>query len=434
MFDIGFLDFLSKEDEVEQRSSNNAFQSLMPQAKPVNEAEVMKIPTVQRCVEMISGTIAQLPIYLYKEHNCGDGDCSEVERVMDDREFILNDNPNEFQNAYTVKKKMVKDYLLHGTSYSAIGKKGNEIIELYPLESEGITVTKYYKGHKITNAKLDYSSEGDSVVFKPHELLIVLKDSQDGLTSKGILHYGESVFNIVNSETEYSQSIFNNGALPLGILETAGRLSEPTVQRLRQSWNTLYSGMKNAGKTVILEEGLQYKPVSLNPNDLQLTDNKKNNISEICKLFNMPEAMINPSAQKYSTVEQNNINFLQYCLSPIITAIESALNKTFLLEDEKRDGYFFRFDTSEILRTTEKEKYEAIKVALDGGVISINEARYKLNEKPIKDDIMKWSLGNVLYYPETGKMLVPNTSQEVGGNTDGKDSTNDNDDSKASGD
>ena len=125
MFDIGFFDFLNKE-EVEERSSNNAFEALMPQSKPVNEIEILKIPTVQKCVEMISGTIAQLPIYLYKEDEDG-----EIVKVTDDREFILNNEPNEYQNAYTVKKKIVKDYLLHGVSYSAIEKRGNEIVELY---------------------------------------------------------------------------------------------------------------------------------------------------------------------------------------------------------------------------------------------------------------------------------------------------------------
>lgn len=425
MFDIGFFDFLNKE-EVEERSSNNAFEALMPQSKPVNEIEILKIPTVQKCVEMISGTIAQLPIYLYKEDENG-----EIVKVNDDRDFILNNEPNEYQNAYTVKKKIVKDYLLHGVSYSAIEKRGNEIVELYPLKSTGMTLTKYYKGYKVSKADFDYSDQGDNVKFKPHELLIVLKDSQDGLTSKGVLDYGMELFKICYGETEYSQNIFKNGALPLGILETEGRLNETTVQRLRNSWNTLYSGMKNAGKTVILEEGLKYKPVSLNPNDIQLTQNRQENISEICKLFNMPEYMVNPTASKYASVEQNNIHFLQYCLSPILNAIESALNKSLLLEDEKREGYFFEFDTSEILRTTEKEKYDAVKTGLDSGVLSINEARYKLNLKAINDDIMKWSLGNVLYYPKDGKLVVPNTSVGVGGNTGEKDSTSNLDDDNA---
>ncbi|MGL5624104.1 phage portal protein, partial [Cetobacterium sp.] len=107
-------------------------------------------------------------------------------------------------------------------------------------------------------------------------------------------------------------------------------------------------------------------------------------------------------------VEADNIAFLQYTLSPIIVSIENALNKDMLLEDEKEKGFFFQFDTSEILKTTEKEKFEAIKMSLDSGVITINEARQKINKKPVKDDVMKWSLGAVLYNPENGSMMIPN--------------------------
>ena len=128
----------------------------------------------------------------------------------------------------------------------------------------------------------------------------------------------------------------------------------------------------------------------------------------------MPESLINSSANKYGSLEQNNIHYLQYTLSPVLCSIENALNKTVLLEEEKEQGLFWLFDTSEVLKTTEKEKYESIKVGLDSGVISLNEARYKLNYKAINDNIMKWSLGSVLYYPETGEMKIPNMGIGIG--------------------
>ena len=185
-------------------------------------------------------------------------------------------------------------------------------------------------------------------------------------------------------------------------------MTADVIARLRDSWSKLYSGSENAGKTVILEEGLEYKPVSLNPRDLLLNENKKDNLSDICRLFNIPESLVNPNANKYGSLEQNNIFFLQYCLSPIISTIENGLNKSLFLEEEKDQGLFWAFDTSEVLRMTEKERYDALKVGLDAGVITMNEARYKLNLKGIRDDVMKWSLGDILYYPATGEMKIPN--------------------------
>ena len=415
-------------DNEEVRTGNNSLETFFANTSSlITEEQIMKIPTVQKCMDVICGTIAQLPLYLYRENEDG-----SIDRVYGDkREFLLNNEPNEFENSYNFKKRIVRNYLLYGVDYIVIERQDNEVVELHNLKNSQVTIETFKKdSYKISNANIRVDGEGNTQVFKPYELAIILKDSSDGLTSKGILSQGLDIFQLIYGETEYSKNIFNNGALPTGILKTDGRLSQSAVDRLRDSWRNLYSGAKNAGKTVILEEGLSYQPISLNPNDMQLTQNRKENISEVCKLFSIPESLVVSSANKYGSLQQDNIHFLQYCLNPILKAIECGIDKGMLLEQEKQEGYFWQFDTSEIVRTTEKDKFETVKVALESGVISINEARRMINLKDINDDIMKWSLGNVLYYPQTGDMKIPNmgmeTSREV--KQDGKDSTDNIDD------
>lgn len=418
---MGFLDIFrdaNEDDTLEQRrisGTGTELASLFTGQEQMLEEEILTIPTVQMCLELISGTIAQLPIYLYKEETDG-----AIKRIYDDkRELLLNQEPNEFQTAYNFKKTIVKDYLLYGASYSYVDRLGNDVQSIHTFPSKSITVKKYIKkGFQVVDADIVLTEVIDDkkykeYKYKPHELLICLKDSEDGLTSKGLLHYGQNVFEIADSELEFISSIYKNGAMPLGVLKTEGRLNGDAIEKLRIAWQNLYSGRKNAGKTIILENGLEYVPISQKPKDLLINENKRENISEICKLFNIQESFLN-GVNKYGSIEQNNIHFLQYTLSPILTAIENGLNKSLLLEDEKAEGYFWSIDTSEVLKTTEKEKYDAIKVALDGGVITLNEARYKLNMPTIKDDIMKWSLGNVLYYPDTGEMKVPNMGIGIG--------------------
>lgn len=438
---MGLFDFLKEENSNSANYEERAFSTGITSFYGVSSAtedDVVRIPTVQAILEIIGGTIAQLPIYLYKDN--GDGSVIKVDN--DNREYLLNNEPNSMQTAYNFKKNIVKDYLLHGGSYSYIESVRNEVTGIYNLESKNLTVKLYKKrGYKIEDADIILNGDCGQEIFKPHELMICLKESEDGLTSKGALYYGKSIFKVVNEELNYTENIYRNGTLPLGILQAKGRLTRDAVDKLRESWSRMYTGAENAGKTVILEEGLEYKAVSLNPRDLLLNENKKDNISDICRLFNIPESLINSNANKYGSLEQNNISFLQYTLSPIITAIEDGLNKSLLLEEEKQDGYFFAFDTSEVLRTTEKERYESLKVGLDTGVITLNEARYKLNLKGIKDDVMKWSLGSVLYYPETGEMKIPNMgigidgygqTEKEGANTDEQSGTSTDSDSSTS--
>lgn len=414
---MGLFDGWFKPKEIEERSQitytsdQNAaiFFSNFGTGNFVTEEEAIKIPSVAACIELISGSIASLPIYLYKENEKG-----EVERVSEDRRvFLLNNEPNPMMNAYNFKKRIVKDYLLYGTSYTKMEKARNTVLELYPFDMKNTVVTKYlidgYK-HDAEIKLAIYGTDGKGLErkFKPYELITILKDSDDGITSKGVLQTGNEILSLAINESEYTSNILKNGALPIGVIQTMNRLSEQAVKKLRAGWESLYGGSKNSGKTVILEEGLEYKPISLKPNDLQLVDGRKITVAEICRLFNVPESMVNADANKYASNEQNNLHFLQYTLSPIITSIESGLDKALLLEDEKQKGYYFRFDTTEILRTTEKERVESALEGLKGGFFSINETRAKFDMHKLEDDYFMWSLGHVLFNPKTKEMFVPN--------------------------
>ena len=96
---------------------------------------------------------------------------------------------------------------------------------------------------------------------------------------------------------------------------------------------------------------------------------------------------------------------------PIISAIESALNKNFLLEDEK-GSYYFAFDTKKITRGSLKERYEAYKIASDTGWLGTNEIRAEEDYDAIEGlDVIKMNLANVLYNTKTKKFYTPNTNK-----------------------
>lgn len=418
---MGFLDWFSSKkqtDNVEERnvvsyagaSSAGTIFSMFNTTTNLTEEQALKIPSVVACLDLITGSIAQLPIYLYKENEKG-----EIEKVPGDKRiFLLNNEPNGMMNSYNMKKKIAKDLLLYGVTYTKKEQVRNNVLELHPLDMTNVQVTKYIiDGYKFdADIKLTYmATDGKTKkqkLFKPHELVMIMRDSEDGFTGKGVLNSGSDILQLALNEIEYGSNILKNGALPIGVIETMNKLSETAIKRLRAGWETLYGGAKNSGKTVILEEGLTYKPISIKPNDMQLVDSKKVTISEIARLFNVPESMLNADANKYASNEQNNLHFLQYTLAPLINSIESALDKSLLLEEEKENGYYFRFDVSEILRTTEKEKIETASESLKSGLFSLNEIRAKLDQPRLEDDYFIWSLGNVLFNPKTKEIIVPN--------------------------
>lgn len=372
----------------------------------VTEKSIQKIPTVVSCLEHINGSISQLPIYLYKENEDG-----TVEKITDDyRLKFLNDEANINLKGNDYKTIMVNDYLLHGRHVSYIERNGNEIIGIYPLEHSKVTYNKYWKNAYNYDVVFTYSSEGGVLNLESYEALTIFRNTKDGATGIGLITQGKDIFENALRETEYNTEVFKNGALPLGLLKTAGRLTDNVIDRLKASWNNLYSGTKNAGKTVILEQGLDYTPLSLSPKDLGLNESKKSTSEEICKLFLCPTSLI-LGVKSFSDIEQENIHFYTHALNKIILSIETGLNKSLLLEEEKDNGYYFRFDTDELLRSTTKQKYEAIKNGMDAGIMSMNEARAKVDLPPLKTDYLKTSLGAVFINMETEEMIIPNMGQ-----------------------
>ena len=412
---MGFLDLFLKEEKeevIEERSGITNIMSIINGAAPMDIELVERIPAAQACANIITNTIASLPIYLYRE----DKDCN-VERIHgDNREFLLNNEPNETQNAFNMKKQLAKDYIYYGASYLKIDWEGTTVSELWNLEADKVQVLKYQNGYK-TSSRIKYLNNCE-LEFDSDEVAQILKDSHDGVNTKGLLHTGQETFKLALNELEYTNKVYTNGSLPLGILKSSNKLSPDALSRLKAAWQSLYTGVNNSNKTVILEEGLDYQALSLDPDKLKLTESKKHTTSEICRLYGIPESIINSSSNKYGSLEMNNLQFIQYCLAPILKSIETALDKSMLLESEKKDGYFFSFDTSEIQKGTEEERLKALQIGLNSGIVSVNEARAKMNLKPIEDDVLKWSLGSVLYYldepNENERIFIPNLALSKG--------------------
>lgn len=413
---MGLMDFFKGKEkapttsEKYYRYGSNAITSFWGGSTELSEEEALKIPAFASGLDIITSSFAQLPIMLIKRND----ETNEVKKeVNDPRVKLLNDEPNETLNSYNFKKELARNFLLYGAGTFVLEKDGNDIIALHLLQQENVEVTKFTYDYFKKDWSLIYRPVGSSEVeISKENLVMALRDSDDGIIGRGILKYNSDILENALEEKKFSKNILKNGALPMSVLETEGKLSAQAFNNLKESWAKLYTGSKNAGKTVILEDGLKYRAVSLNPNDLQLTESRKDNLSDIARILNIPEAMLNSNTTRYSTNEQNNLNFLQYCLGPILTSFESAMNKTMLLETEKDMGYEFKFDTSQMLRTTRKELAEAVAAEYSAGLITFWEARADLNRsKTVSDDFVRMSLGSVLYKYDQDEYIIPNTMQ-----------------------
>ena len=407
---MAFFDFLktNKNGKQPEYTTHNNFgiANFYGAQKNITEEDAISIPAFAASLDLITSSIARLDFYLVRKN-----EKSEIERIEDERLYLLNKEANERMDAFTFKRALVRDYLLYGASSSVIEREGNKVVSLNLLPTKDTSISVYADGYK-KYGRLTFQTKSGNYQYEDYELLTVLRNSKDGFTGEGILNAQGKILSKALDESTYASNVLKNGALPIGVLKAEKKLSDAAFANLKKSWSSLYEGSDKAGKTVILEEGLDYKAISLDPNKLELTESKKETISEIARLFNIPETMINSNAGKYGSNEQNSISFLQYCISPIVTAIESSLNKSLLLEKEKEQGLEFRIDSSRLLQMTRKERAEAIGSEYNAGLLSFYEARAELDlPEKAKKDYFRLSLGAVLYKYEDDEMVIPNTMQ-----------------------
>lgn len=415
---MGFWNFVieNKEEVQEERAFKGQKQLnsfiMGTTGDKLDSDTVLSIPTAKICYDLIIGSIKNLDIKLYKRDK--DGDLIEVED--DYRLKLLNEAPNDFSNGTDFKEKFFGDLLLHGNAYAEVVRTGNKIDELWNIDASKVMIKKYTDmtySHRIRD--IVYTIDG-TYDIDVENMMYCVTNSDDGIHGKGVIHFGDEILRLALSELALSSSIMESGSAPSSVIEVDTHLSEEAGNRLKQSWTSLFSGAKNKGKVLILEEGMKYKQMSLSPNELGLTTSRTTTSSELCRLFGVPENLVDNSSNL--NIETSSMMLVQTAISPLLKSAEESLNRALLTRRERNNGgYEFKIDSSDVIKTTLQDRYDSYIKGINGSFLGISEVRRKEGMKPFDKEFFKMSIGNTLYYPEDGIYFNPNNSSTYNENT-----------------
>ncbi|MGL5642201.1 MAG: phage portal protein, partial [Paraclostridium sp.] len=298
--------------------------------------------------------------------------------------YLLNRSANGYITSFDLKDTLIKSAILEGNGFILIIRNNKfEIEKLIPLkksecELRQINGTDEYM-YKIT--KDGYKGE-----YQYYEVINLTLNSEDGINGKGILEIGIDTIGLGNAQSKFIGATLTNGSYMKGLLSTPSNLSPEQRENLSQKIKSFFSG-GNSGRVLVLPEDLKYQNISLSPSDVELLKHQEFNITEIARLLKISPHMIGGAEKSgnYNTLEQSNLQFLQYTLLPYLRRIEEICNMQLLSEEEKESGdYFFEFNITNLLRTNRKDEIEYYTKAIDVGIYSINEVRNKLNENKVE--------------------------------------------------
>lgn len=392
---MGLFDRFKKEEKIEQKREETIApvqQELIPSdvllqalitSQPVTREQALTLPSVSGAVDFISGMIASMPIKLYKYKD------GKVESKDDDpRVSLLNGDTGDCLDAFQLKKAMVEDYLLGKGGYCYIRRNRNDVTGLFYVKDIYVSAIPNFKP-----IFKDFYLIVEGETYQKYEFIKLLRNTKDGATGVGLTEEVGTALETAFNTLLYQLNIVKSGGNKKGFLKSDKRLGQDEINVLKQAWNNLYGN--STENVVVLNNGLQFQEASNSSVEMQLNESKKTLQDEINNIFHIhPEDF-------YLTFKE--------AIYPIIRAFTTALNKDLLLEKEK-NKMFFEFDVKEVLKTNVKERYEALKIAKEIGLMTINEMRKYENMDYIEGlDVINVGLGAVLYDTNSHKYYTPNT-------------------------
>ena len=355
----------------------------------------MNIPSLAGCLNKIAGTMAAVPIKLYKRED------DRITEVTDDRRTILlNSETGDTLDAYQMKRAVVLDYFLGRGGYIYIDKVRNEVRSLRYVAEKNIS---FNQNPDVIFKDYDILVQGNT--YRPYQFVRLLRNTEDGAQGKSLIEENKQLLSVAYNSMKFEENLVATGGNKKGFIKSPRRLSQQAINSLKEAWRNLYSN--NTESVVILNESLDFQEASNTSVEMQLNENKKTNGDEICKVIGIPPSLLSGNAG-----EQDEKNIIKYELSNLLAEFRTALNRAMLLESEKQ-MYFFDFDISELIKGDIDKRYNAYSVGIEKGFLQTDEVRKKENMPPLGMKFIKLGLQDGLYDPESNKVIVLNTSKTL---------------------
>lgn len=372
---MGVLERVTRYLGLEQ-TKGNALPALLGAsygASAATEDGALRVAAVYSCVRVIAETVSSIPLLTYRRLPDGG-----KQRAEDDPLFqLLRMSPNAEQTSMEWREQMVTHLLLRGNAYCRIVRDRRRVLELVPLSPDQVEVKTNDGG-----AIVGYVYRNRETIV-PSDMLHVRGLSTDGVVGRSVLKDAIDTFSAAKSAQEYGRRVLENDATPSVVLKHPETLDEEAAKRLKDSWEQMFSGPRNAGRTAVLEEGMSVEKLSLSAEDLQFIDTRKLQRQEIAAIFRVPPHMIGDlSASSYSNIEQQAIDFTTHCIRPWCVRIEQALWKK-LLNPAQRQDLFFEFVIDGLVRGDIASRYNAYMIGRQAGFLSVNDIRSYENLNPI---------------------------------------------------
>ncbi|HLO59831.1 MAG TPA: phage portal protein [Bacteroidales bacterium] len=345
-------------------------------ASPLSIQNSLQLSAVYRCVDVVSDSIASQTWDILRF-----GDKGWRKDEFHYAWETLNLTPGPAMNKYTFMKTLVQKVLLEGDGFIIIHRDGTG----QPDELELVidTVTMYQRQDR--SVYYFVGKPGFERKVEDEDMIHVLNFSYDGLRGVSTLRHAANSMSLSYSAEASARGFFASGANLSGILSSDGKITTEKATSMKDSWRATFNvASGEPGGVAVLDGGLKFLPVTVNPKDQQLIEVRGFNVVDICRFFGVPPAKAFDNANlTYSNVEAYQLGYLTDTVSPFNTKLEVEFNRK-VFPPRQRRYTWLQLNINELIRANMDSKINYLSKGFQVGGFTINELRQQLDNPPVE--------------------------------------------------
>lgn len=354
----------------------------------------LKLSAAWACIRLLAENIGTLPLQLFRRDGKGEASLATGHLLY----AVLHDQPNPDFTASEFWEGVVFHLATRGNSYAEIARRPDgSVISLTALDPNRVGVKRLRNGER----EYRYAdSTGARVIPSDHMFHVRGFGPGEDLGLSPIAFGARSMGLAMAAETSAART-FAQGGRPAGFFSWGTGEQAPNYTQWQQLKDLYFSpeAMKDRAADVMpLPPGATFSSTGLSPDDAQLLETRAFDVENVCRWFGVQPAMIGHTTKSTSFgagLEQQNLWFLNKTLRPYLRRIKDAIASQLLLPAE-RGAYFAEFNAEGMLQTDSKTRSEFLRTYVDGGIMTVNEARRKENLPPLPGgDVLRVQAQNI---------------------------------------
>lgn len=363
----------------------------------VNNNTALKITALYAGIRIRSENIASFPKYVKRQAPEG-----LVDEIRHPAYYVINVRPNRYTNKFDFWNCICTWLDGWGNAYAIIERGAwGEPVALHQVHPANVQITivngrKWYRV-TMTDPNLSYLNGTYSDENILHFMLVTL----DGIKGVNPIIYNAMSLGKNLATEKFASEFYERGGNIKAVMETEGHFGDDEYENFMAHFKATSKNFD----IPLLEYGVKYKQLSVNPVAAQLIQSETLSIQDVCRIINIPPHMVAElSHATFSNIEHQTIQFVQYSLRPTVKRLESELENK-LFTGAEAGAYSVKFALDGLLRGDTQARSAYYHNAILDGYLSRNEVR-EMEGRPRKE-----GLDDYLYPLNTGVVGKENNNE-----------------------